>query len=399
LIIAMVCDGVGEMVAGSFISTMRFAELLSARGHRIVLVSSGPFRRRHDRQVRGMPIYRFPGVVVPWTDGRLYLGVPGTARLREIFSHERVDVVHVMLPLPLGLAAVRLARAMAIPLVVHSHIQPENIFSNSPAFPGRAALRERFCAYLDWLYRQADVMIYPSEFSRKKFPKLAGHRSVVISNGVDRRRFHPAPSDPFTRRFALSAANKNLLYLGRLHREKNVATLIRAMPLILRRHPDAHLFIVGRGYEQPILRRLAQDCGAASEVVFCGYLPDDELAAAYNACDLFVFPSFAELEGMVVLEAMACGKPLLVADSDESAATGFIHDNGVLFKAADPNDLAAQANSLLENVHALRDMGRRSLQLSERFEINESAAALEVLYYSLLETDRSSPCPHLPARP
>jgi len=386
LTIAIVCDGIGDVVAGSFISTARFSQRLATLGHRIVLVSSGSLRNYREREYRGMTIHRLFGLPVPWTDGQLYLAVPFANRLRRILRAERVDVVHVMVPMPLGLATARLAMDMGLPLVLHSHTQPENIFMNATWLPGRRALTHRFFRYLNWIYAQADVMIYPSDFARRQFPELACRRSAVISNGVDPQRFRPTDPAPFMRRHGLSASKLNLLYVGRLHREKDIQTLIRAMPALLRCHPRAHLSLVGMGYEQAALADLARRCTGGEAITFCGFVPDDELAAAYSACDLFVMPSIAELEGMAVLEAMACGKPLLVADSADSAAPDFVEDNGLLFSAGQPDSLAERASQLLSNPPRLGEMGAASLRKSQAFDIAESAAALEALYYSLLPT-------------
>ena len=384
--VAIVCDGIGDVVAGSFISTLRFGQLLKKRGHRIVFISSGSRRHPRTHEYCGIKTYRLFGVLIPWSEGQLYLAIPFAKQLRKILRDEHIEVVHVMIPMPLGLVTVRVAKAMGLPVVMHSHTQPENIFMNAPPFPGRDALNRRFCAYLNWIYRQSDAMIYPSAFSRRQFPELSGSRNRVISNGVDRERFRPTPPEAFMRRFNLSGTRQHLMYLGRLHREKDLDTLIRAMPILLKHHPHTHLFIVGFGYEQPALERLARECDLMAHVTFCGFVPDEDLAAAYSACDLFVLPSLAELEGMAVLEAMSCGKPILIADSKDSAATDFVEENGLLFRARDPEHLAAQAGHLLSDPERLGAMGQMSSKKSLSFDINESAAQIESLYYSLLPT-------------
>jgi len=270
--------------------------------------------------------------------------------------------------------------------VMHSHTQPENIFMNSPRFPGLDALNRRFCDYLNWIYRQADIMIYPSAFASRQFPELTPRPHVVISNGVDGQRFKPTPPGAFIRRFGLPENGRRLLYLGRLHKEKDVQTMIRAVPGIRAQHPDTHVYLVGLGYERAGLLELARSLEVASHVTFCGFVPDDELPAAISAADLFVMPSLAELEGMAVLEAMACGKPLLVADARYSAATDFVQDNGLLFRAGDATHLAAQACDLLDAPGPLAIMGAVSLEMSRRFDIQESVRSIEAVYQSLLGT-------------
>ena len=383
--IAMVCDGIGDVVAGSIISTARFGERLKAHGHRIVFISSASRQHPCDHEYRGIKTYRLFGVLIPWSEGQLYLAVPFPHRLRTILREEHIDIVHVMIPMPLGLVAVRVAKAMGLPIVIHSHTQPENIFMNVPRLPAREALMRRFSGYVHWLYEQGDVRIYPSPFARRQFPLLSTTRGVVVSNGVDRQRFNPTVPEAFMQRFRLSRRERHLMYVGRLHPEKNLETLIRAMPILLKQHPQTHLCIVGFGYERPALERLAHECDVAGHVTFCGFVPDEDLPAAYSACDLFVLPSLAELEGMAVLEAMACGKPLLIADAPNSAATDFVDGNGLLFRARDPQHLAEQAGRLLSDPERLRAMGDVSVAKSQAFDLDESAAALEAVYYSLLE--------------
>jgi glycosyltransferase involved in cell wall biosynthesis len=380
--IAIVSDGIGDVIAGSFISTRRFAERLHARGNQVVFLSSGRLGQPREDTLCGMPVHRLPGVLIPWSDRQLYLAVPSLGRIRRVLAD--VDVVHIMIPMPLGLAAARVAKSLAKPIVMHSHTQPENIFMNVPPFPGFKALHERFCAYVNWLYRQADVRIYPSEFSRRQFPELIDLPNVVISNGVDRERFRPTCPDAFMQRFNLSKGRRHLLYLGRLHREKNVETLIRALPGIVHRHPDVHLVVVGLGYERPMLEALARRERVEAHVTFCGFVADEDLPAAYAVGDVFVLPSLAELEGMVILEAMACGKPLLIADSPNSAATEFVNHNGLLFTAKNPEHLAERVDRLLADPHRLRAMGTRSLEESRRFDIRDSVRQIESVYRSLV---------------
>jgi len=109
---------------------------------------------------------------------------------------------------------------------------------------------------------------------------------------------------------------------------------------------------------------------------------------AYNASDIFVLPSIAELEGMAVLEAMACGKPIIIANSKESASRFFVEDNGFLFETLNHKDLAEQVLKLITDADLRRKMGKVSLEKVKNYDINKSVELLEEVYYSALKNGK-----------
>ncbi len=385
LTIAMVNDAVTEYVAGSFISTNRFAELLSVRGHKVLFIAAGSRKHPVSDIHRDIPIYRFRSFLLPKSEGKFYLGFPTSKELQKIFQKENVDVVHIMIPTFAAISAMKAAKALGIPVVMHSHTQPENLFLNLPRFLPKKSLNRMFGRYVYWLYRQADAIVFPSKFAQSKFAMLdGGAKRMVISNGVDTKIFHPMDAAVFFTKFNLDRNQKQILYLGRLHPEKSVDTLIRAIPLVLKEAPNTHFLIVGPGYLDSALQELAESLGISKQITFCGALSDEEVVFAYNACDIYVLPSLAELEGMTVLEAMACGKPVLIANAEESAATHFVEGNGFLFRPRDSEDLAAKALQLLTDERLLAQCAALSLIESKQYNITRSVAQLENLYYSLL---------------
>ena len=381
--IAMICDGVTDFIAGGYVSTQRFATELVKRGHHVIFISSNASNKR--LQYGDIKIYRFRGVPIPKTKKQVYIGFSTTHEIETILKDEKIDVVHILMPMPTAVSSARAAERLGIPIVIHSHFQPENIFVHAPAwFPADWFITLVY-SYLHWLYKKGIIIVYPTEFARRQF-KWNGHapRDIVISNGVDLRCFAKADATEFRHRHHISPQSKVVLFVARLEPEKCADTLIRATPMILKEIPDAHILIVGGGSEQEKLMKLAGELGVAEKVTFTGRVSDADLLLAYSACDLFVLPSVAELEGMVVLEAMACGAPILIADSKESASPYFVEGNGLLFKWNDPHDLATQAIHILSDDAGRTEMSEASRVMSRKYDLMESIAAIERVYRSVL---------------
>lgn len=386
LTIAMVNDAVTDCIAGSFISTRRFAELLSARGHKIIFIAARSPEHPTNDLYNNCPVYRFRSMLLPKSEGQLYLGFPRTAELKKIFLDEHVDVVHIMIPTFTAMAAIRAAKELKIPLVMHSHTQPENLFLHLPSFLPIKTINTLFYRYLNSLFRDASAVVFPTKFSQQQFKNLPQVRQEVISNGVNTSVFYTQDASSFIEKFKIDKTKKQVLYLGRLHPEKSVDTFIRAIPHILKDAPQTHFVVGGFGHLSNTLQKLAEELGVKDAVTFTGKLSDQEVALAYNACDIYVLPSYAELEGMTVLEAMACGRPILIANSKDSAATYFVENNGFLFNAGDAQDLASKALQLLTSETLLRQSSDQSLAVSHRYKIESSVDQLESVYDSLVTT-------------
>ncbi len=383
--IAMACDPITDYIAGVFMSTLRFSERLSKRGHHVIfLAAKSPFSVGVD-EYKGMPIYRFRSVLMPKSEKRVRLALPTISEVKQILKDEQIDILHILLPTPLAFISIRAARSLGIKIVIHSHAQPENTSMHIPRWAGRTLINAGLGTFFSWLYRQADSLVYPTEFAQKIFASHNLHiPNVVISNGIDTQLFSKVPTDALFETWKLPRDTKNILFVGRLHPEKNVETLIRSIPLILIKEKKVHLYIVGPGYQKDELRRLAASLFIDSHITFFGKVTDAELIMAYNACDVFVLPSIAELEGMVVLEAMACGKPIVISDSTDSASKYFVRDNGFLFSMYNPQDLADKVLMLLSDDALRKTMGEKSLLLSKEYAIDKSVTKLEEVYYSLL---------------
>lgn len=380
--IAMICDPIGDYKAGVIVSTTRFAKLLRDKGHHVIFIGARSKENPVHDEHHGMKAYRFRSIPLPKSGGWC-LAFPTIKEVKKVLQDEQIDVVHIVLPMSGGLVAAKAAHSLGIKIVAHSHSQPENLFMDVPNFLGRPLLDRAWNMYLAWLYSKAESIIYPSKLAHGLLDNLTeeGKHSTVISNGINIKDFCPTDVGDFHKRFKIPKDTVNMVFVGRLFPEKSVDTLIEAVPHIIRVHPKTHIMIVGAGHLRPKLEALVEKLGVQKHATFLGLVSDEDKLFAYNASDIFVLPSFAELEGMVVLEAMACGKPIIISDAVMSASRHFVDGNGFLFETANPKDLAKQALRLITDRDLRKEMGKASLKKSKDYDIHKSVEKLEDVYH------------------
>jgi glycosyltransferase involved in cell wall biosynthesis len=193
----------------------------------------------------------------------------------------------------------------------------------------------------------------------------------VVSNGIP-PGFGPAAAE----RPARHLGKALLVAAGRLAREKRLDVVIEGV----RRSRHAariQLVVTGRGPEEAAIRRSAASLPLPAEV---GYVEDAELLRLLRTADLLVHASEVELEGMAVLEALACGTPALVARAPRSAVRQFALSEDFLFRPGDPDDLARRLDALLDAPERLRAARPAALARADGFRFEDSVRRLEALY-------------------
>jgi len=383
--VAMICDPIGNNKSGVVVSTLRFGKLLTERGAHVIFVGAKNAEHKENSLHHGIKTYRFRSIPIPKSNG-WNLAFPTATELKKVFIEEKINVVHIILPMSGAIMAIRAARALHIKIVAHSHSQPENIFLDMPKF-AQPTLNELWNKWLRWVYGKAEIIIYPSELAKSLLHDLnkKNQPSIVISNGINLKEYHPEHIGNFNERFSIPHHSVKLLFVGRLHAEKSIDTLIKAMPHIVKEYPETHLMLAGAGYLREKLEKLVNTLKMASHVSFLVLVSEEDKVHAFNACDIFVLPSLAELEGMVVLEAMACGKPILIADAPMSASRFFVDHNGFLFETKNAKDLAERALQLISDESLRKKFGLVSLQNAKNYDIEHSADKLEQVYYDALK--------------
>jgi glycosyltransferase involved in cell wall biosynthesis len=219
------------------------------------------------------------------------------------------ELVHYTTPGPVGLAAMYVASKLRVPMVGSFHTQ---LSEYTALLSGSQRLGNLMREYQRWPYGKCERILVPSTATRDLLiaAKIRADKIRIWTRGVDTDQFAPSKRSAALREaWGVSDARPALLYVGRLSREKG----LELIPTIARTLRDAgvdHRFVfVGDG---PMRQTLQEAC---PDAVFTGAMPHAEVASAMASADLFVFPSRTDTLGNVVLEAQACGIPVLVSDA------------------------------------------------------------------------------------
>jgi glycosyltransferase involved in cell wall biosynthesis len=236
---------------------------------------------------------------IPFYRG-LEVGVPSLPAIVDALSDGRYDLVHVCAPGPAGIEAWLLARVLELPVLGSYHTE---LAIYAGLRNGSEQLEALARMALGTFYGACDVVLSPSPASDERLAQLgiAPERVARWDRGVDLRRFDPALRLP-----GLLPGELNVLYAGRLTKEKGVDLLADAFLEARRRDPRLHLVLAGGGPEEDTLRERLGDAAT-----FLGWLTVDELARAYASADMLLFASRTDTFGQVILEAQASGLPVL----------------------------------------------------------------------------------------
>jgi glycosyltransferase involved in cell wall biosynthesis len=347
---------------------------LEQRGHRVHVVrpdqagDSAPCgeRRPDETLVPGLPIPGYRG---------LRFGLPVLWRLRRLWRAQRPDLVYIATQGPLGRAALRAARAAAIPAVTGFHTQ----FQQYSQHYGLGLLAEPIARSLRRFHNRSDATLVPTAELRDRLTAQGFTNVQVFGRGVDTGLFSPARRSAARRaQWGCGPDDPALLYVGRLAAEKNVALVAETFAAAQAAIPNARCVLVGDGPELPRLRR------SFPQFRFAGAKVGVALAEHYASADLFVFPSLTETFGNVVPEAMASG--LAVIAFDEAAAHTYIRtgDNGIAVAPGDPGAFIAAAVGAARDVERLRRCGSRARITAETLGWDRVIDAVETCLFDVI---------------
>lgn len=376
-----------NFTSGSTQFLKRHALMLQKHGYDVAIICpSNTIHNQYFRSRDGLQIYGIRSVPTI-VQKRLRLSPPIAIKkcIEKIIKDFKPDVIHIQEHFFIPYIVIKIAKKLGIPIIGTNHFMPENV-----TLPFRlprkieALFKKLGWKHLNKIYKKLDKVTTPTLTAADIFHRFGFKNPIqVISNGIDLKLFHPNQNGKFLYKKLKIPKKNTILFVGRLDPEKNIEDIIKAMPLIIKK-TDAQLIIAGRGSKEKSLKKLTKKLNLEKNIIFSGFISDEDLPKLYCIADAFVMPGTAELQSIVTMEAMASGLPIVAANA--MALPELIHDkeNGFLFEKKNIEELAEKIIKILSNKNLRIKMGKKSLKIIEKHDINKTFAAFEKIYRKMI---------------
>lgn len=362
---------------------------LAERGHEVMVVCPSQTGKSYTRTVDGVrTVYlksanvrvypdqihavperkRFLGIKWPhlWYRNGFRASVFPSKEVSEVLTKFQPDVVHVQISDPIGLSVVSWAREHEVPVVTTEHNQPEVLTDplHIPRLfkkPVNAMLNSYFRNRAD----KSDFVTMPTKQAIDNLLFATGRRLEVpvaaVSNGVDLHRFKSGKvPEAIYKKYGIKMDVPTVLYVGRVDPEKKVETVIKAF--VKAAVPNAQLVIVGDGVDKA---RLKRKYGSRDDVKFLGRVVGDDLYELYKLGWVFATASEIETQGIVLIEAAACGLPLIAVDKGAVSEVCIDGENGYLCEPGSSSEIAAAMVKILADDKLRQKFSEKSLEIAK----------------------------------
>ncbi|MCP4538299.1 MAG: glycosyltransferase family 4 protein [Chloroflexi bacterium] len=365
-------------VSGVVTSIALFRQGLVKAGHNVHIIAP----EYEDYQDKEPYVFRFAALDLP---ERVDLSVSLSFKTTILPTVRGVKpaLIHSQHPFGMGRLATAFARDLNLPLVftLHSHYAAyiQQYVPIAPKLAGVLA-EEVIKRYLEKCAHVVAPTAKIRDFILHEYE--ADVPVTVVPTPVDLSMYHDL--EPQRIRAELGLKNAELLvYVGRLAEEKSLDFLLRAFARIVIRRPQARLLLVGKGMHERSLRRLARKLGLEKRIIFSGPVPHDEIPHYVAAADLFVFASLVETQGLVLIEAMAAGTPVVAVEAPGSADA--LSEGGGILISAQEETFADAVQMLLADHPRRRAMGEQAERAVQRYTIPSTTARMVNAYEEAID--------------
>jgi len=370
------------VVSGVVRSVDTFREGLVALGHNVFI-----FAQRADKYEDTVPfVFRYPSLDLPVTH-QFPLIIPVSRFVDRLLPSLKPDVIHSHHPFLLGQAAVDKAKKLNVPMVFtfHTRYREYSHYVSLDQDTVKAVIHHWLSDYM----RDCHHIIVPSNSIKQMLADEYGmdEQVTTLPTGINLAPYRAADSQS-VREERGWGNDMVLISIGRLAKEKNWDTLIKAVAKVMQTHNDLRLVLIGEGEERKALQELAHDLGVGDKVEFTGIVPYEEVPAHLKAANLFCFASVTETQGLVTMEAMAADLPVVAVEATgtsdvvESGRDGLLTENNA-------NALAQAIARVIDHPDLMAQLREAAIQRAADFDMIRQAERLVAVYEQAAEDQKA----------
>ena len=397
------------MINGVAVFSHNLAVGLAKRGNEVMVICPSQTGRNYTRTIDGVrtvylrsvdaKVYpdqihdvpekkKFLGIKLPHLVYRhgLRVSVFPQIEVKKALDEFQPDVVHVQVSDPIGLSVVWYARRRGIPVVTTEHNQPD-VFTDPLKVPGvvKKPVNYLLTSYFRNRQSKSDFVTMPTEQAIKDLIWSRGKGFPVpvaaVSNGVDLTDFKPGKA-PVKIYYKYSLPNDRpvVLYVGRVDPEKKVGAVIDAFKEARKKVPKALLVIVGDGVDKVRLMRQAEKTGLGDDVRFLGRVLPPDLYELYKIGDVFATASEIETQGIVLIEAAACGLPLIAVNKGAVSEVCRDGENGYLCQPGNVTEISEAMVKILSDSGLRIRFSENSIKIASEHDFEKTLDKFENIY-------------------
>ena len=369
---------------GVQISVSTFKKVLERMGHQVFIYA--PYTPGYKDKTSN--VFRFHSIkVIKKPEMRLAVPFLPKQKRGNILNF-KLDVVHAHTPFTMGLLAKVIAKHQKIPLVYTHHTHyPEY----AKIYLKEKVITPLLARFLSTRYANlADTIIAPS-YKIKKLLREYGVKKKkpihILSTGIDLKLFKKSKKNRLSlrKKLKISPKAKVLIFVGRMGKEKNVTFLLKSIKEVSKKEKDVILLMVGDGPFLANLQKMAEKMKLEDNILFTKNIPHLKIPAYYQAADIFVFSSLTETQGIVILEAIACGLPVVALEDSAFKGIAVNNKNSFLIKKALPTLFAKKVIELINNPSLCQQFSKASQKIVDNFSEEKQAERLITIYKELIK--------------
>ena len=368
-------------INGVYYFVCRIGPMLQEKGHAVAVIAPSASTSSTQKKIDGLDVYGMPSVstfVNPSVRVTLPFGIK--SRIKQVVNNFKPDIIHIQDHFPLSKAVVEVNRDLKIPIIGSNHFMPENftVLVKSPT------LKRRFENFL-WngftkVFNQVKLVTTPTETGARLIRPRLKVDAIAISSGISLKEFNPLGDTAAIKKKYAIPDKPVLLYVGRLDPEKRIEDILQAVAIAIQQI-DFCFVVVGKGTKKAALEQLANQLGITNNVIFTGFVPDEDLPYFYKLGRSFIIASIAELLSLATLQAMASGLPVIAVNAGALGELVEDNRNGYLFTEGDITSMVKYIENIITcSDERYNEMREKSLEHVRQHDINKTLESFEKLY-------------------